>query len=507
MSDTRNFIAKLGALHVKLSARGSQLQYDGAASALSAEVLGEIERRKSELIEFFQQANRAPVIPLGPRAVNGRYPLAFGQEAFINSYERMTELSTQHSLICRRLGGPLDCLALGAAFRALMQRHGALRTRYVTAPDGALAMMVDAPVPDIPLWDLRAMEEAARESQARHLIVAAIGPRFDLRTGPLIRPLLICISTHEHIFALVVHHSISDAFSMHVMLRDLGALYDACVNDTPAQLPELAFQFADYATCIREWMASPDGQQHLAYWHQRLATVRKPFWLPTDSEAAGNKGEPQVHRIELKEQTLEKLRELARSHKTTTPAVLLAAYATALSRWSESPSVLVALTHFGRSLSKLMNLIGCFVQAWPLHVAIHPNNGFGDVVEQIARSMDEAQLHIQVPLTAIKPELSRLTDESPLRLIMFNYARLPRGYMETSFGPLRVTPFVVPKPDTLDEGRAEKLNLTSVEYDDRIEIWFRYARSLFADRTISRFVASFHSLLMAAAGDEPTEKA
>ncbi len=54
---------------------------------------------------------------------------------------------------------------------------------------------------------------------------------------------------------VVVHHIVSDGWSLGILLRELGTLYGALVAGRPSPLPELAIQYADYALWQREWLS------------------------------------------------------------------------------------------------------------------------------------------------------------------------------------------------------------------------------------------------------------
>ena len=48
-----------------------------------------------------------------------------------------------------------------------------------------------------------------------------------------------------------MHHIVSDGWSMGVLVRELGALYEAFSAGQPSPLPELPVQYADYAVWQR----------------------------------------------------------------------------------------------------------------------------------------------------------------------------------------------------------------------------------------------------------------
>ncbi len=79
-----------------------------------------------------------------------------------------------------------------------------------------------------------------------------------------------------------MHHIVSDGWSMGVLLRELGALYDAALQGRPSPLPELPMQYTDYAVWQREWLHGRVLDEQLAYWRTRLAGHPPLLELPTD---------------------------------------------------------------------------------------------------------------------------------------------------------------------------------------------------------------------------------
>ena len=101
---------------------------------------------------------------------------------------------------------------------------------------------------------------------------------FDLEQGPLLRAMLLRVSEQEHVLVLVMHHIVSDGWSMGVLVREVAALYEAFSQGRPSPLPELAVQYADYAVWQREWLKGEVLEAQLAYWRQQLAGCARERW-------------------------------------------------------------------------------------------------------------------------------------------------------------------------------------------------------------------------------------
>jgi NRPS condensation-like uncharacterized protein len=80
--------------------------------------------------------------------------------------------------------------------------------------------------------------------QAKRLNVVSIST-----TGPLLRLTLLQLDEVEYVLLLNLHHIIADGWSIGVLIKELGTLYKAFLEDKQSPLPELPIQYADFA----EW--------------------------------------------------------------------------------------------------------------------------------------------------------------------------------------------------------------------------------------------------------------
>src|SRR6185295_13235973 len=137
------------------------------------------------------------------------------------------------------------------------------------------------PLP-LPVVDLSALPERAREDRARILAAAEANGSFDLDRGPLMRGLLLRLAEGDHAVFLALHHIASDGWSLGRLLREVTVLYPAFAAGLPSPLPELPVQYADFAVWQRRWLASEALGEQVAYWRRRLASAPAALDLPAD---------------------------------------------------------------------------------------------------------------------------------------------------------------------------------------------------------------------------------
>src|SRR5205823_10433986 len=121
----------------------------------------------------------------------------------------------------------------------VVRRHEALRMVFARSSRGPVARVQPSrPVP-LPVISLEGLPERAATAEVRRLVAAEVLGSFDLARGPLLRASLLRLAEHEHALVAVMHHIVSDGWSMGVLLREVGILYRAFAAGESSPLPEL----------------------------------------------------------------------------------------------------------------------------------------------------------------------------------------------------------------------------------------------------------------------------
>jgi hypothetical protein len=97
------------------------------------------------------------------------------------------------------------------------------------------------------------------------------------------------LAADDHIVLLLMHHIISDEWSMRIMLREFASLYEAYAAGRPSPLAELPVQYADYALWQRERMRGEAYAAQLAYWKRQLEGSPRVLALPTKGRSAARR--------------------------------------------------------------------------------------------------------------------------------------------------------------------------------------------------------------------------
>ena len=238
-----------------------------------------------ELAEVVDEAKRAESINTLPPLLRverqGTVPLSYAQERlwFIDQLEPNNALYNMPMAV--RLKGLLNVEALERVLREVVRRHEVLRTRIEIQDGRGLQVIEGEWGGKLEVVDLSGLEEAEREGEVRRRAVAEASKPFDLSQGRLLRAELLQLGEQEHVLLATMHHIVSDGWSMGVLVKEVGTLYEAYVQGEPSPLGELEIQYADYAVWQRGWLKGEVLEEQLGYWKGQLAGI-PVLELPTD---------------------------------------------------------------------------------------------------------------------------------------------------------------------------------------------------------------------------------
>ena len=325
--------------------------------------------------------------------------------------------------------GPLDVAALRQALEAIIARHEVLRTTFV-AEDGNPVQVIGEPraVP-LSVSELDILPEAEREAELYRQLAREVRRPFDLARDVMLRGALYRLRPAEHVLLLTMHHIASDAWSMGVLLRELGALYRAFATHEPPSLPALPIQYADYAVWQRHWLQGKILEKQLTYWKQQLGNAPPVLELPTDRpRPAVQSYRGSRHPLVVSPTVTDGLKALSRQEGVTLFMTLLAAWQLLLHRYTGQADISVGSPIAGRTRVETEPLIGFFVNTVVLRTDVSGNPTFRELLQRVRQVAMGAYAHQDIPFEKLVAELQpdRTLSHSPLFQVFFAFQNVPR---------------------------------------------------------------------------------
>ncbi|MFL6196132.1 MAG: amino acid adenylation domain-containing protein, partial [Thermoanaerobaculia bacterium] len=435
-----------------------------------------------------------PLPPLVPTLREGDPPLSFAQERlwFIDQLEPGSPLYNIAAAL--RAAGPLDPGVLALTLGEVVRRHEALRTVFKERAGSPVQVIQPAGLFQLPVVDLSALPESAREDLAPLLAGEEAGRPFDLARGPLLRGLLVRLGEGDHAVALTLHHIASDGWSMGILVREVAALYPAFAAGRPSPLPEPAVQYADFALWQRSWLQGEVLEGEIAFWRGQLAGLPPLLELPTDRPRPAARSYRGASRpASLPAGLVRQAEALARREGSTLFMVLLAAFQSLLGRYSGQDDLAVGSPVAGRNRIETEGLIGFFVNTLVLRGDLSGTPTFRELLGRARETALAAWLHQDVPFEKLVEELApgRSLAHAPLFQVMLVLQNAPVGSLEIE--DLRLRPLSV-------EAATAKFDLTLAleERDGGLAGYAEHSTALWDAATIDRLLGGFERLLAAA---------
>jgi amino acid adenylation domain-containing protein/non-ribosomal peptide synthase protein (TIGR01720 family) len=401
------------------------------------------------------------------------------------------------------IDGRFDRRAFSTAIAALVERHESLRTTFLVQdgePRQRIGLAVEAAV-----LETRDVSDAPDAEAAALAIVDTESARpFDLEQGPLFRVVVIQVAEARHLVLFSAHHLVFDAWSSHILMRELRVAYQACLEGRRPPLPPLPLQMRDVARReAADWAAGRFDAMR-AFWHARLHGAATPTALPIDHPRGRARTLAGAEiRGSVSAATRADIDALARSAGVTRFAVLIAAVKTFLCALTGERDVVTGTVTAGRGDEALEPLIGFFVNTLVLRDAIDPEDRVRDFVKSVGATILDAVEHERYPFDRLVSELrrDRHSSRQPFFDVMVNLldADLTEGDLSAMAWPdARVRRLALPLRDA-------KFDLMWV-FESRagsLEVAIELSTDLFEVETVRDWLARFETLLarMAATPD------
>ena len=439
-------------------------------------------------------SNETRIAPLQHVSRSGELPVSFVQERlwFIDQLEPGSHAYNVPTAL--RLEGALEVATLERALNEIVRRHEVLRTTFRYLDGKLLQVVAPSLTVLVPITDLHSKPGEQRVTRACEVVDSEGQRPFNLETGPLVRAHLIRLGENTHIFVLVMHHTISDGWSLAVLYRELETIYTALSRkQTIPELPELPIQYADFAFWKRQVTSGKWLEQELDFWKGKLTGAPVRTSLPTDHpepETASRKAARCS--VQLSEDLTQATNALSQGDGGTPFMLLLAALAVTIHKWSGQQDLVTGTVVAGRNRREVENLIGCFMNFLPIRTRLLGTETLEEIFAEVRTAVLEAQEHQECPfekmVEAINPE--RRMNQNPL----YNVALLLQNFPAEPFrvDGLKATPFPVGMEAALLDLRFE-----AEPNANGLAFCCEYRNDLFERSTIEQVLATFQKVLSA----------
>jgi len=494
------FITYLRSLDIDLHLEGDRLQISAPRGVLTAELREELADRKDEILTFLQAEDDSQQMDIAsPNFALSRptfIPLSYSQERFwfLQELDRGQVSHVLGDIL--KLVGPLNIAALEKSLQEILRRHETLRTIYRVLDDKPIQIVQEDAGFSLDIVDLSYFPIDEREDKAKELIKQWDDHSIDLTQDLMLQARLLRIQEQEHILVINIHHISSDGWSMGVFWRELSVIYSGLIKGETISLPELPFQYADYAVWQREWLRGARRRSQLAYWRDQLRDLAVQD-LPTDRPRTvdlTNRGS--YEDFLLSADLLKQLKELSKREQVTLFMILVAVLSLLLKRYSGLDDIAVGTAVANRRIPEIENIIGLFLNTLVLRTDLSGNPTFSQLMKRVGDVALDAYDNQDVPFEMLLKDLQpeRNLNRTPYFQVMIILQNMPKSSL--SLPGIKVQPVDL-QGQTSDQDLTLHLNESESGLHGSIE----YKTDLFDKSTIQRMLVQFEYLIEQIATD------
>lgn len=364
----------------------------------------------------------------------------------------------------------LDIRALQEAWNRLMQEQDAMRIFFQRGHDGKLYVhTVPFQRTVIPIKEIHTnnfLNEAAK------LYRQPIDPG----RPPLHHECLYRLPNGTYVLTLVIHHLITDGWSLRLLTQTLKTYYRKEGNGIWQ-----GHSYHDYAQWYQQRLETPATKEKLDFWRSYISGCPELFFTGNLSPSGINEQQGYALTLPMNPQSIRALDRFCREHSATPFVVCLCVYQILLMKYAGQNDFAVGVAFTDRRKSELHHIMGYLTTLLPVRI-IPSSNHFDSLVEQMARNV------------------MLLSDNSlPLDMIGncigISNKNESRQFIRFAFG-LEDIPTPLDVPDEWTSASAFDLTLSIYRRGSDYLYHYQYAADCFDTAFLTAFSESFDTALL-----------
>ncbi len=434
--------------------------------------------------------------PGSSRAITRRGPdaprvLSIGQERLWYLAQLTPNSPAYNAPFSCQLGGQVSMPAFEQALDQVMQRHEVLRTALMMSNGSLVPLLLKKRRAELKHVDLRQFPESQREHEAQKAIQQESVRAFNFARDPLFRAVMFQLAEDEFIFFHDAPHVVFEGGSVTILYRELSTLYNAIVSSAPARLPELPFQYSDFAAWQKNWLQGDRLESLMKYWREKL-TGAATLDLPLDFPRPAMPTMRGVRRsFSISPDLIATSNSFFAAAGTSSYRGLCAAFNILLHCYSGQTDISLGSPFMPRCRG-IEHLIGFFVNTVVLRTDLSGDPTFRKLIRQVDVSVHGALTHADLTFDKILDSVRPPQDLSRTPLFQVNFRAPNQPYPSIQFNGVTATP-----AKYLDNGTAKFDLACEIESATGRACYFEYATDLFKEETIIAMEADFKNLLAA----------
>ncbi|WP_046758059.1 non-ribosomal peptide synthetase [Kordia jejudonensis] len=359
---------------------------------------------------------------------SGIYDISFNQKRFLGfekAFRMMSEDQKPNNAFPGMFSiiGNLNVEAFEKALYRIVQRHESLRTLFIEI-DGELKQQIFETADrtfSLTYHDVSKAEYP--QEKADELLEIEDKTSIDLFEGPLLRMRLIKKSETEHLLIMVIHHIVSDGWSMNVLFDELHELYNNFNKNKAVTLEPLKIHYKEFAYWKNDKIHQGELDESKDFWFSYLKDLTQAIDFPhTVEQKEFNIYNGFGHEIIFDEQLTKTLRDQAKKYNTTIFTFLVGSLKLLIHAATDQKDVAIASVNAGREHKDLNNQIGYYANDTIFRTEIDASETVETYVKKIKKNLLDVFSHQNYPYSLLVEQLKFA--ECPIGIGIENFTKV-----------------------------------------------------------------------------------
>ena len=485
-----DLFTRLKTLNINLKVVNDTLDIKAPKGVLNEVLLNEIKANKESLISLINQYSESKItdykqIPAAPKSND--YPLSSSQHR-LWVLSQIDESNRSYNMPgIQIIDEEIDVDAFLNSLRDLINRHEVLRTIFKENENGDLRQYIQSEEEFI--FPFTQIDVDNDEKKLKEIIEKEYTTLFNLEKDSLFKGKLIRIRDNKWIFSFVMHHIITDSWSMNVITNELLENYNARKNGQPVKSKPLEIQYKDYAVWQQDQLANGHLEKDKAYWLEHLKgdlpTLSHFGDFPRPAIKTYNGGT--VER-KIDAALYEQFKTFYKANEGTLFMGCLSLLNAVLHKYTGQEEFIIGSPISGRSNPVLHDQIGFYVNTLALRTAFTSEDSFEVLFGKVKENTLNAFKHQDYPFDELLDDLNTKRDVSRGALfdVMISVQN-ENNLVQTDLDQY----------DNLIENESSKYDLTFtfIEIADSLSIVIEYNSDIFSKSLCEQLLLHMEQLL------------
>lgn len=439
-----------------------------------------------EFSEFLSNSNISQFNEIVRLAEQEYYELSYSQKRLWLISQIEPDTNAYNLPVKIYINEDIDMAVVERVLYKLAKRHESMRTYFKVIDESPVQIISKDIAVNIKMYDLSTLQEQELRLEKQKIIQELSKP-FNLEESPLFRACILKYGEASFEMVCVMHHIISDGWSLDVLGREFNYLYNAIKYGEDVNLEPLKIQYKDFAAWHNQLIMEKDRAENAKeYWKKQLLREIPILNLPVCNafgrlDSKKSKGYRSVISSEIKD----RLKLLAKQSNVSLFTLMITILNMYLSELTGQQDIIIATAGSGRQHDDLKNVMGYFVNTVILRNQVKPEYSLNDLIKIINSNTMDALEYQHYPIELIVEELKTNYPKISVFFNMLNISQSNNVYLDNL------------ESYHIDEIQDAKFDIVFYvkEFANGIELLTVYYSNFYSEMIIENIIDQYNQLI------------